>query len=72
MHHNFGNFYVSYDTLNLPINQGGFLKCEIIESCYTQTYYSVNYKNNGNYYKRLKLNNTNEWSNWFKYAPSVE
>jgi len=67
-----GEFYVTYDTLNLPVDQGGYLKCEIIESTYIQTYYSVNYKNNGNYYKRLRQNSTDEWSSWFKYAPTTE
>lgn len=64
-----GKFYVKYDIENLPINQGGYLICEIIESGYIQTYYSVNYKNNGNYYRRLRKNDESEWSNWFKYMP---
>lgn len=66
-----GKFYVTYNTVNLPIDQGGYVVCEIIESCYVQTYYSVNYKNKGNYYKRLRKNNESEWSDWFKYSPAA-
>lgn len=67
-----GKFYVKYDIENLPVNQGGMLICEIVENAYIQTYYSVNYKNNGNYYKRMRLNSSNEWSSWFKYSPAAE
>lgn len=68
-----GTFYVKYDTLNLPINQGGVVKSEIIGNCVIQTYYSANtFVNYGRYYKRVREIESDTWSNWFEYKSTTE
>ena len=65
-----GNYLVTYDITNLPVEQGGTLCCEIVGSNYIQTYYSNNYANNGYFYKRFRKNTESTWSSWNRYIPS--
>ena len=68
-----GTYYVKYNTLNLPLDQGGVVKSEIIGNCVIQTYYSASvFINYGRYYKRVRQVESDTWSNWFEYRSTSE
>lgn len=59
--------YVLYDVPNLPVQQNGFLKSEVIGSVIVQTFYGEGFNDVPQFYVRTRKIGDSSWSQWGKF-----
>lgn len=59
--------YVQYDVPNLPLEQNGFLKSEVIGSVVVQTYYPEGFNDVPQFYVRTRKVGSSTWSQWGRF-----